>query len=98
MGWPGPVTYRQYKAWMSWLDDQWNSPDRHDFYLMQIAAEVRRPNVKTPSRVQMKDFVVKFEERGSKRKLSQAQKDLMNRLNKSKWLAVVGLNNPNMRK
>ena len=24
-------------AWNAWLEDQWNTPDRHDYYLMRIA-------------------------------------------------------------
>jgi hypothetical protein len=40
LGWPGPLTHRQYRAWQAWLDGQWNRPDRTDHYLMLIAQRV----------------------------------------------------------
>ena len=42
MDWPGPMTHRQYLAWQEWLQLQWNEPDRHDWYLMKIAAILSR--------------------------------------------------------
>jgi hypothetical protein len=38
MGWPGPLTWRQFTAWRAWSAEEWNRPDRHDHYLMQAAA------------------------------------------------------------
>lgn len=38
----GPLTHRQYEAWQAWRELQWDRPDRHDFYQMQTACEVRR--------------------------------------------------------
>lgn len=40
LGWPGPMTHRQFMAWMEWLESEWNRPSRSDNYLMQIAKEV----------------------------------------------------------
>lgn len=42
IGFRGPLTHRQYEAWQAWLCKEWNEPDRHDHYLMLIAAEVKR--------------------------------------------------------
>lgn len=52
MGWPGPMTARQFRAWRAWLEMQWNLPDRGDFYAMQIAAAhgVKDPYIKFPER------------------------------------------------
>ena len=33
------TSYRQYRAWMAWLELQIEIPDRGDFYLMQATAE-----------------------------------------------------------
>lgn len=41
MGWPGPMTHRQFEAWRRWRREDLNRPSRTDFYLMQIACEVR---------------------------------------------------------
>lgn len=42
LGWRGPITHRQFLGWQEWRDSlqYWNSPDRHDHYLMQVAREV----------------------------------------------------------
>ena len=40
MGWPGPMTHRQYVAWQGWLKTQWNEPSRQDWYAMRIASAV----------------------------------------------------------
>ena len=53
-------THRQYLAWLAWLDDQWNKPDRRDHYLMQIACEVRRGYVKKASAVKFDQFKIPF--------------------------------------
>lgn len=38
MGWPGPLTHRQFEAWQAWLDLDMDRPSRTDWYLMQLAA------------------------------------------------------------
>lgn len=34
------MTHREFRTWREWLDNQWNVPDRHDFYIMRLIAEV----------------------------------------------------------
>lgn len=36
------VSYREYLAWRERFKQEWNSPSRTDYYLMQIAALVIR--------------------------------------------------------
>lgn len=40
MGWPGPMTHRQFMAWQFWEAEQWNQPSRSDYYAMLIANRV----------------------------------------------------------
>lgn len=40
MGWPGPMTHRQFEAWHEWLKRQWNIPSRTDYQIMALASEV----------------------------------------------------------
>jgi len=46
MGWPGPPTYRQHRAFLEWLGrdeiDRLNAPSQESHYLMVVAAEVAR--------------------------------------------------------
>ena len=36
LGWPGPLTHRQFRAWQAWLELEQSRPSRADFYLMAI--------------------------------------------------------------
>lgn len=89
LGWPGPITHRQYEMWQLWLDQQWNKPSRTDHYLMQIAMEVRRPNVKGSKNLKMKDFVIKFTSQDG-RVGSKLSKEQATAFSKAKWLSAFG--------
>jgi hypothetical protein len=53
------MTQREYEARMAWLDEELNNPSRTDWYLMQIAAEVRKSVVKDPSSVKLPSMKLK---------------------------------------
>lgn len=38
------ITHREYLTWMERFEQEWNEPDRHDYYLMQVAYEARYAN------------------------------------------------------
>jgi hypothetical protein len=40
LGWGGPLTHRQYRAWRIFLADQYDRPTQESYYLMQIAQQV----------------------------------------------------------
>jgi len=77
---------------MAWLDKQWNQPDRTDNYLMQIAAEVRRGNLKNPSKLEVKDMRLKFESPQPKAKRDAAQ---VAARAKSKWFGFLKIKRSN---
>lgn len=55
LGWSGPMTHRQLACWKLWLREEWNQPDRGDWYLMQCTAmQSAKENVKVD------DFRIKF--------------------------------------
>lgn len=63
MGWPGPMTARQFSAWRWWLDDEMNRPSRTDHYLMQVAYEVVRMSgrtMKNVDRIKLDDYRLEF--------------------------------------
>lgn len=78
-------THRQYLAWQAWFALQWNRPQLRDYYLMMIAAEVRRTIAEHPRRVDMKDFKLEFrmENDSPAAKLSREQAAAFAR---AKWL------------
>ena len=49
------MTHRQYLLWQAWVDEDLNRPDRHDYYLMQIACVFGGDKGSKPS-----DFKLKF--------------------------------------
>lgn len=81
------MTHRQFAAWIAWLSEQWEQPSRTDNYLMQIAAEIRRGNVKKPRSVKIEHMRLRFKSSSRKPKLTREQATA---LSKAKWLAVVG--------
>ncbi len=34
------IPYRDFKMWVVRMDELWNTPDRHDYYIMQLAQTV----------------------------------------------------------
>lgn len=60
MGWPGPLTHRQFMAWSVWLGREWNNPDRHDHYLMRIVWAVEHVLAKGNQVVNLNPYKLKF--------------------------------------
>lgn len=59
MGWQGPTTWRQYLTWHEYLRQQWNEPDRHDWYTMQLTSIVRSLFAQSP--YQVKESKLEFD-------------------------------------
>lgn len=77
-------TYRQYYAWMAWLDKQWSVPSRTDYYLMQIAQAVSRVLSKKPKAIKLKHFKLSFGE-SNKPKPSKLSADERTAASKARW-------------
>lgn len=82
------MTYRQLLAWMCWLEQQWNEPDRHDYYLMQIAYEVKRGNAKRPSSVHWDKCKIPFKQVGQKQRVTPKQ---ASDRAKARWVGMMGV-------
>ena len=80
-----------FLLWMEYLKLKQKEDRREDYYAAQIAAEIRRSSVKKPARVRVSDFLLKFEEVGSKKK--KMNKTLEEKTEDSKrfWFRAVGL-------
>ena len=53
---------RIHRAWLAWLEMQWERPDKRDWYAAAVACTVARANAKNPGRLKVKDFLLKFGE------------------------------------
>ena len=79
------TSYRQYRAWNAWLDQERNRPTKSEHYLMQIACEVCRGNAKNPKSVKLEQFKLKFTD--------PAKESILVRATRSKnvWMAALGV-------
>jgi hypothetical protein len=83
-------THREYLLWEALWAAEWDEPDRHDHYLMRVAAEVRRTLMKKPGDpIDLDDFKVKFKQAGAGEgsALTPGQRLAVS---KAAWLGVVG--------
>lgn len=82
------MTHRQYAAWVTWLDDDLNRPNRSDCYQMQTACEVRRVLSKKPADIQPDQFRLKFEKPKPTIK-STTEQELA--AAKARWFGALGV-------
>lgn len=54
------ITFSEFLDWLEFLNWQETRRDKTDFYLAQIAAEVRRTIAKHPKTIKIKDFYANF--------------------------------------
>ena len=80
----------QFVRWMEYLDWEINAFDKTCYYLAQIAAEVRRPNMPKGKTVTLKDFIIKFTSGKAEEKPLE---DVQTRANKMKqfFFGLTGL-------
>lgn len=80
------MTNREFKARMAWLADEIERPSRADWYVMQVAMEVKRGRVKHPNLVTLKEMVLERE-----KPTSPLTKEEATAKSKSLWYGMVGI-------
>lgn len=90
------IPHRIAQVYWRYFKRQWNLPDRHDYYLMQIAQEVKRVLSSKPSNVKMEQFKLDFQtEEPKPEKLTPEQvkqkKREISKMAKAIWRARVGV-------
>lgn len=80
------MSHREYLTRLAWIEENLNDPEKNEFYLMQIASEVRRVLSKNPNKIKLEDFKIKFAS-----KVTEVQ----DRMQKSKqaWMAALSMLN-----
>ncbi len=56
------MTYTEFLEWLEFLQWEEKRHTKSDHYMAQIAAEIRRSNVKNPGRIKIQDFLFKWRE------------------------------------
>ena len=86
------MTQREYEARLSWINKDLEQPSRSDWYLMQIAAEVRRNRVDKPELVKLNDMKLASEkEKKAKEEKPKKIDPIALAISKSRWGGLVGL-------
>ena len=68
------ITSAEFIEWIAYLDEDINRFHRQDYYLAQIAAEIRRSFVKNPVKIKISSFLMKFKGKEKVEKLSIKEK------------------------
>lgn len=82
------ISSTEFLDWIIYLNEEINSFHREDFYLAQIAAEIRRSWINNPKEVKLNSFLMKFG-KSKPKKLSIEEKT---RRSKRFWSNLVGMN------
>ena len=85
------ITSSEFVEWNSFLSGEMNTLSRGDFYLAQIAAEVRRGYVKNPRKVKIEDMLISF-----RMESGEGQEDTVEdtvKRSKAFWLGPLNLPN-----
>lgn len=71
------VTYREYLTWVEYFFNELNNPDRHDYYMMQVAAEVHRGYLRDQRfPVDVDKFKITLIKKGEKQKVKHTPEQI----------------------
>jgi len=65
------ITYTEFLEWLDFLLWEEGKQTKQDYYMAQIACEVRRGQVRSPGSVQIRDFLIQKRELADKAKQSK---------------------------
>lgn len=90
MGWAGPVTHRQHRAWLVWSADQWNNPSLTDHYLMQITMVLLRAHFKNTGGARLNGMRLKFTTPSNDHR-PKVTREQAAAWSKMRWCAMLGV-------
>lgn len=77
------ITYSEFLEWVAFLNLEEERNSKQDYYLAQIAAEMRRSQVRTPRKIKVTDFLIQ-------RKVTEDPKAKM-KVSKAAWSSLLRL-------
>ena len=84
------TTSTEFLDWVEYIEQDINAFHREDYFLAQIAQEIRRTIVKEPEKVKIESFLQKFERKVVKIKKKLTKKEAAEK-SKRRWLPWAGL-------
>jgi len=87
------TTSTEFVMWMEYLEREHSAFHREDYYLAQIAAEIRMANARcrSPKRIKLKDFLLRFKTRRKKRQVVPLDPEKRMKRSKNFWLSALGI-------
>lgn len=83
-------SYRKARTVYAWIQDQWNKPDRSDYYSMSTANEVRRVlAAKDKAKYKLEDMKIPFERKTNKPKVVKSAEE-RTAASKARWSRAYG--------
>lgn len=85
-------THREHLDWLVHFDNEWNTPDRADHYLMLLITEVRRMFAKNPNSIKLEDAKIEFKSADTKPVLGISDDEKRKQaaaFAKAKWLGMM---------
>lgn len=79
------ITYREFAEWLCFLNKEEERQTKQDYYLAQIAAEIRRGQVKSPRSIKVKDFLVQVTTAATPQQEKKTERS------KSFWMGLAGV-------
>lgn len=94
------ITHSEFLDWMEFLALERNKARKLDYYLAQIAYELRRSYVKNPDRVKLNSFLLKFVSKSPPARMDfdtdddNKYREHVAQESKNAWFAALGGFNP----
>jgi hypothetical protein len=83
------TSYRDYLTWMLYLDEQWNTKTKEDYYFAQIATEIGNV-LRTSKFLTLEDRFIRFESSIQKSIKKETEEEKQSRLKTtSEWAKGV---------
>lgn len=82
------LSFKEFLLWQDYFKEEWNTPDRTDHYLMQVALKIIETNTKN-SKTKLNDLKIPFKEAKKKPgKFVHTKQSI--EATKSRWRAAAG--------
>ena len=85
------TTSSEFVEWCHFLAMDVNEFHRNDYYMAQIAAEIRRSNSTKPERIKTSDFILEFDMSPEKEEPEEISPEESLRRKKAYWMAPYGV-------
>jgi hypothetical protein len=83
------LSHREFLTWREHLKEDWEHPNKTEFYLMQLAAVISKMFAAKNQKVDLNKFKLSFKD--SSKKPTKEEQELIDEMNRIKWLTLVGL-------